>query len=97
MNDRPTSKLDFQWIEPFKISKCLKNDNYQLDLPNKRRYNSFHVSKLRLAPEGLPSSTDQIEDDFSRGRKKINPSQSMIKKNNLWNLKLDETRKTLLI
>ncbi|GMG17194.1 unnamed protein product [Aspergillus oryzae] len=50
---RPSSKLDYQKIRPFKIEEQIGNVNYRLKLPDsmKRIHPVFHILLLEPAPE----------------------------------------------
>jgi hypothetical protein len=56
---RPSDKLDWKKIGPFKIKKKLSDYNYELQLPAKARIHPvFHVSLLEPAPEKAKLATD---------------------------------------
>ena len=43
-------KLDYKYLKPYKITKRISENNYQLDLPPKVRiYLIFHISLLKNA------------------------------------------------
>jgi hypothetical protein len=50
---RPSKKLDFKKIGPFKVSEQISTSNYRLALPGtmKLRTNVFHISLLEPAPK----------------------------------------------
>lgn len=53
---RPSRKLDFKKLGPFRIVKKVASSNYELDLPTsmKVRTKVFHISLLEPAPEAAP-------------------------------------------
>ena len=56
---RPSSKLDYTKLGPFRISKVLGPVNYELDLPTKMRIHpNFHVSLLEPADPDTPVQTN---------------------------------------
>lgn len=52
-SQRPSDKLDWKKIGPFKIAKKLSNVHYKLDIPLKQ-HPTFHVSLLEPAPATIP-------------------------------------------
>jgi len=49
---RPSTKLDFKQIRPFKIAKKISNTNYKLSLPRTIKIHPiFHISLLKPAPK----------------------------------------------
>ena len=45
---KPNKKLDYKYLEPYKVTKRISENNYQLDLPPKVRiYLIFHISLLK--------------------------------------------------
>src|SRR6266487_6565973 len=64
---RPSNKLDFKKLGPFKIIEKTSIVNYQLDLPKHSKLHSmFHVSLLELAQENAPININiklQLEHD----------------------------------
>jgi len=61
---RPSDKLDFKRLGPFKIARKLSGTNYELSLPgNTRTHPRFHVSLLEPAPRNAPlAQTFDVED-----------------------------------
>ncbi|KFY06188.1 hypothetical protein V491_08796, partial [Pseudogymnoascus sp. VKM F-3775] len=56
---RPSTKLDFKKLGPFKILDKVSAVNYRLQLPkNSRLHPVFHVSLLEPAKGGTPVATD---------------------------------------
>lgn len=51
IDKRPSKKLDWKWLGPFKITKAVGKQAYELDLSGEygRLHNVFHVSLLELA------------------------------------------------
>jgi transposase InsO family protein len=51
---RPTHKLDFKFIGPYKILRKISENNYELDLPPKVRIHPiFHISLLESAADTI--------------------------------------------
>ena len=47
---KPSKKLDYKYLEPYKVTKKISENNYQLDLPPKVRiYPIFYISLLKNA------------------------------------------------
>ena len=47
---RPSKKLDYKYLKPYKVTKRISENNYQLDLPPKVRiYPIFYISLLKDA------------------------------------------------
>ena len=47
---RPSKKLDYKYLRPYKVIKRISENNYQLDLPFKVRiYPIFYISLLKNA------------------------------------------------
>ena len=47
---RPSKKLDYKYLKPYKVIKRISENNYQLDLPLKVRiYPIFYISLLKNA------------------------------------------------
>ncbi|XDG04636.1 hypothetical protein ABKA04_004251 [Annulohypoxylon sp. FPYF3050] len=56
---RPSEKLDFKKLGPFKITKVLSKHNFQLQLPkNMRQHPVFHISMLEPAPRNVRAVTN---------------------------------------
>lgn len=57
---RPSKKLDFKKIGPFKIKKKISTSNYELDLPASIRLRTkvFHISLLKPAPKKAKLETE---------------------------------------
>ena len=63
---RPSKKLDFKKIGPFKIKKKISTSNYELDLPKTMRLRTkvFHISLLEPAHKNAKLETHvEAEDD----------------------------------
>jgi len=54
---RPSKKLDYKKLGPFKVTKVINRNAYRLELPNPMKvHNVFHVSLLdRYVPGQQPS------------------------------------------
>jgi hypothetical protein len=51
---RPSSKLDYKKVKPFKIAEKLSDTNYRLSLPRTMKmHDNFHISLLKLAPRNV--------------------------------------------
>jgi hypothetical protein len=51
---RPSHKLDYKYIGPYKIKRKISENNYELDLPLKvRLYPIFHISLLESAADTI--------------------------------------------
>ena len=47
---KPSKKLDYKYLRPYKVTKRILKNNYQLDLPPKVRIHPiFHISLLKDA------------------------------------------------
>ena len=47
---KPSKKLDYKYLRPYKVTKKISENNYQLDLPPKVRiYPIFYISLLKNA------------------------------------------------
>ena len=54
---RPSDKLDYKKLGPFKIDKKIGSVNYKLKLPKTMEIHPvFHVSLLEPAPPGTPAT-----------------------------------------
>jgi hypothetical protein len=62
---RPSRKLDFRKIGPFKIDKKISENNYALALPStmRLRTNVFHISLLEPAPKNTRLGKDVEAED----------------------------------
>ena len=63
---RPSVKLDFKKLGPFRVVRRIANSNYELDLPSSMKLRSkvFHVSLLEPAPKRARiDSTVEVETD----------------------------------
>ena len=62
---RPSNKLDFKKIGPFKILEKRSTVNYKLELPKGMRIHPvFHISLLEPAPKNAKMQTDiEVEPD----------------------------------
>ena len=59
---RPSSKLDYKMIGPYKIRKKVLNVNYELELPKGSRIHPiFHVSLLKEAEGAAETSNEEIQ------------------------------------
>lgn len=59
---RPSTKLDFKKLGPFKIARKVSSVNYELQLPKttRRVHPIFHVSLLEPAKGSVPVETDSV-------------------------------------
>jgi hypothetical protein len=56
---RPSDKLDFKKLGPFKVKKQISAVNYELELPKGMRIHPiFHVSLLEPAPDNAKLETN---------------------------------------
>ena len=54
---RPSKKLDYKYLGPYKVTKRISENNYQLNLPPKVRiYPIFYISLLKDATNVKPIS-----------------------------------------
>ncbi len=62
---RPSKKLDFKKIGPFRIDERISNNNYRLSLPATMRLRThvFHISLLEPAPRSARLATDVEAED----------------------------------
>ena len=61
---RPSSKLDFTKLGPFKITEVMGKVNYRLNLPKTMRIHPvFHVSLLEPAPQHAKATQVEVESD----------------------------------
>jgi len=62
---RPSKKLDFKKIRPFRIDERISNNNYRLSLLATIRLQTyvFHISLLELAPRNVWLATDVEAED----------------------------------
>lgn len=64
---RPSKKLDFKKIGPFKIKRKISTSNYELDLPDSMRVRTkvFHISLLEPAPRRarLETQLEAVDDE----------------------------------
>jgi hypothetical protein len=61
---RPSSKLDFKKLGPFKIEKKISDTNYKLSLPKGMKIHPvFHISLLEPAPKDARLQTDVETED----------------------------------
>src|SRR5437763_9014648 len=68
---RPSNKLDFKKIGPFKILEKRSTVNYKLELPKGMRIHPvFHISLLEPAPKNTKIQTD-IEVEPDEGEYKV--------------------------
>uniref|UniRef100_A0A8H7KFJ6 RNA-directed DNA polymerase n=1 Tax=Bionectria ochroleuca TaxID=29856 RepID=A0A8H7KFJ6_BIOOC len=59
---RPSDKLDYKKLGPFKILKKKSDTNYELSLPDTMHIHPiFHISLLEKAPENAPDQDHPIE------------------------------------
>ena len=58
--NRPSKKLDFKKIGPFKVDERISDNNYRLSLPATIRLQTyvFHISLLELALKNARLATD---------------------------------------
>ena len=55
---RPSRKLDYTKIGPFRIEAVVRPVNYQLELPKNSKFHPiFHVSLLEKASDNIPIAT----------------------------------------
>jgi transposase InsO family protein/murein DD-endopeptidase MepM/ murein hydrolase activator NlpD len=61
---RPSDKLDYKKIGPFRITEKLSEVNFRLSLPKTRRHAVFHISLLEPAPANARLATQiELEND----------------------------------
>jgi hypothetical protein len=61
---RPSDKLDWKKIGPFKIEKVIGKVNYRLKLPQHMRINPvFHISLLEPAPQNAPTIAPELAEE----------------------------------
>jgi hypothetical protein len=61
---RPSNKLDFKKLGPFKIEKKISDTNYKLSLPKGMKIHPvFHISLLEPAPKDARLQTDVETED----------------------------------
>ncbi|KAM4064780.1 reverse transcriptase (RNA-dependent DNA polymerase) [Hirsutella rhossiliensis] len=62
---RPSNKLDFKKLGPFKVKKTISKVNYELSLPTTMRIHPiFHISLLEPAPrDAKPQDKIEVDDD----------------------------------
>ena len=71
---KPSKKLDYKYLELYKVIKKISENNYQLDLPLKVRiYLIFHISLLKNAINVKPINT-------GRNNVKVNEKEYEAKK-----------------
>ena len=57
---KPSKKLNYKYLKPYKIIKRISENNYQLDLPPKVRiYPIFYISLFKNAINVKPISTER--------------------------------------
>jgi hypothetical protein len=63
---RPSEKLDFKKIGPFRIARKILTLNYELALPKtiRLRTNVFHISLLKPAPRNAKLDTQAEAEDY---------------------------------
>ena len=63
---RPSNKLDWKKIGPFKIEKKVSEINYRLSLPNTMKIHpTFHISLLEPAPQNAKLETQiEVDDEY---------------------------------
>ena len=56
---RPSDKLDYKKLRPFKVTRKISTSNYKLSLPLTIRIHPiFHISLLEPAPTNVPADDD---------------------------------------
>jgi hypothetical protein len=63
--NRPSRKLDFKKLGPFKIEERISENNYQIALPTTMRVrtNVFHIALLEPAPKNAKLAADAEAED----------------------------------
>src|SRR5208282_19098 len=63
---KPSSKLDYKKLGPFKIRRKISDSNYELILPlGVRLHPIFHISLLKPTPKNIRLSTNKEIDSES--------------------------------
>jgi Chromo (CHRromatin Organisation MOdifier) domain/Integrase core domain len=61
---RRSSKYDYRKLGPFKVKKCLKYDNYELELPERMQIHPvFHISLLSKTKNPTTEEDIEVKDD----------------------------------
>ncbi len=59
---RPSDKLDYKKLGPFRVLRRISTSNYELDLPKAMRTHLFfHISLLELAPKDTIVITPRLD------------------------------------
>ncbi|KAF4456506.1 pol polyprotein [Fusarium austroafricanum] len=63
--DRPSYKLDYKYIGPYKVKKKISENNYELDLPPKVRLHPiFHIALLESAANTIHVKNDNEPEEI---------------------------------
>ena len=74
--DRPSDKLDFKKLGPYKILRKKNRLNYQLELPEgSKLFNTFHISLLEPAPKDVRINPNAVQPEVISPEDDTNDNQ----------------------